>query len=47
VAEPSQADELLTGNLKQALAMIDVRVLDHFIVAGNALPVSFAERGLL
>lgn len=46
VAEPSQADELLTRHLKDALAMIDVKVLDHFIVAGpNTL--SFAERGLL
>lgn len=47
VAEPSQADELLTQNLKQALALVDVRVLDHFIVAGSAKPLSFAERGLL
>ena len=47
VAEPSAADELLTQNLKQALALVDVRVLDHFIVAGNARPLSFAERGLL
>lgn len=47
VAEPSQADELLTQNLKQALTLVDVRVLDHFIVAGTAKPLSFAERGLL
>jgi DNA repair protein RadC len=46
VAEPSNADELLTRNLKQALALVDVRVLDHFIVAGNAA-LSLAERGLL
>lgn len=46
VAEPSRADELLTSNLKQALALIDVRVLDHLIVAGSST-VSFAERGLL
>lgn len=46
-ADPSVADEALTRNLKQALALIDVRVLDHFIVAGNAPPMSFAERGLL
>jgi DNA repair protein RadC len=45
-AQPSQADELLTRNLKEALAMIDVKVLDHFIVAG-AQAISFAERGLL
>jgi DNA repair protein RadC len=46
VAEPSRADELLTQSLKQALALVDVRVLDHFVVAG-AETVSFAERGLL
>jgi DNA repair protein RadC len=46
VAEPSRADELLTASLKSALALIDVRVLDHFVVAGPVV-VSFAERGLL
>jgi len=46
VAEPSRADELLTQSLKQALALVDVRVLDHFIVAGADV-LSFAERGLL
>lgn len=46
-AEPSAADELLTRELKQALALVDVRVLDHFIVAGQSQPLSFAERGLL
>jgi DNA repair protein RadC len=46
VAQPSQADELLTRNLKEALALIEVKVLDHFIVAGNQA-ISFAERGLL
>lgn len=46
VAEPSAADELLTRQLKSALALVDVRVLDHFIVAG-AESISFAERGLL
>jgi len=45
-AQPSQADELLTRNLKDALALVDVRVLDHFIVAGSQA-LSFAERGLL
>lgn len=46
VAEPSHADEALTRRLKDALALIDVRVLDHFVVsAGDS--VSFAERGLL
>jgi DNA repair protein RadC len=46
VAEPSQADRWLTEQLKAALALVDVRVLDHFIVAGNH-SLSFAERGLL
>ena len=46
VAEPSRADELLTQTLKQTLALIDVKVLDHFVVAGGRT-VSFAERGLL
>ncbi|MGE0557912.1 MAG: DNA repair protein RadC [Burkholderiales bacterium] len=46
VAEPSRADEALTAALKQALALVDVRVLDHFIVAGDCA-LSFAERGLL
>ena len=46
VAEPSRADELLTQSLKQALALVDVRVLDHFVVAGTRT-VSFAERGLI
>jgi DNA repair protein RadC len=46
IAEPSRADENLTQALKSALALVDVRVLDHFIVAGNSI-ISFAERGLL
>lgn len=46
VAEPSRADENLTQALKQALALVDVRVLDHFIV-GQGSMMSFAERGLL
>lgn len=46
VAEPSQADELLTRQLSQALALVDVRVVDHFIVGAGEV-VSFAERGLL
>ena len=46
VAEPSRADELLTQQLKEALACIEVKVLDHFIVAGRAT-LSFAERGLI
>jgi DNA repair protein RadC len=47
VAEPSRADEVLTSELKQVLALVEVRVLDHFIVAAQAPPLSFAERGLL
>lgn len=46
VAEPSRADEALTQTLKAALALVDVRVLDHVIVAG-CTSLSFAERGLL
>jgi len=46
VAEPSHADETLTRALKEALALIDVRVLDHFVV-GRGTTLSFAERGLL
>lgn len=45
-AEPSRADELLTQNLKSALSLVDVRVIDHFIVAGDQI-LSFAERGLV
>lgn len=46
IAEPSQSDQLLTDSLKQALSLVDVRVLDHFIVAmGKTL--SFAEKGLI
>lgn len=46
VAEPSRADEALTQALKSALALVDVRVLDHLVV-GTTDVVSFAERGLL
>lgn len=46
VAEPSRADELLTQTLKQALSLVEIKTLDHFIVAGTRT-VSFAERGLL
>lgn len=46
VAEPSRADELLTRRLSEALDMVDVRVLDHFIV-GEGRMTSFSERGLL
>lgn len=44
--EPSAADKAITRQLREALALIDVRTLDHIVVAGNAT-VSFAERGLL
>jgi len=46
VSEPSRADESLTRQLKAALALVDVKVLDHFVIAGDEF-VSFAERGLL
>jgi DNA repair protein RadC len=46
IAEPSQADEMITGRLRDALALVDIRVLDH-IVVGDGSCVSFAERGLL
>lgn len=46
VAEPSPADLRLTGALVQALALVDIRVLDHFVVAGNQVH-SFAENGQL
>lgn len=44
--DPSPADMTLTSELKRVLALVDVRVLDHFIVAGDAIPVSFAEHGI-
>ena len=44
--EPSRADEVLTQRLKEALALVDVRTLDHIIVAGGST-ISFAERGLI
>jgi DNA repair protein RadC len=46
IAEPSQADRDLTVRLQQALGLVEIRVLDHFIV-GDGEPVSFAERGLI
>jgi DNA repair protein RadC len=46
VAEPSQVDISLTKRLKEALALVDVRVLDHFVI-GDGQSVSFAESGLL
>ena len=46
VAEPSQADKLVTRRLREALQLVDIRVLDHLIVAGGET-LSFCERGLL
>ncbi|MGH8363398.1 MAG: RadC family protein [Gammaproteobacteria bacterium] len=46
VAEPSDADRRLTQRLKESLALVDVRVLDHFVI-GDGEAASFAERGLL
>ena len=46
VAEPSQADELITVRLRDALALVDIRVLDHLVI-GGATVTSFAERGLI
>ncbi|WP_411743761.1 RadC family protein [Reinekea sp.] len=46
IAEPSQADQLLTEKLKKAFSSIDVRLLDHMVV-GQGVVVSFAERGIL
>lgn len=45
-AEPSRADEVLTSTLRQALALVDVRVLDHLVVTRTSV-LSFAERGLM
>jgi DNA repair protein RadC len=46
VAEPSQSDLRITNRLKDALSLVDVRVLDHFIVSAED-SISFAERGLI
>jgi DNA repair protein RadC len=46
VAEPSQADELITARIRDALALVDIRVLDHLIVGGTTV-TSLAERGLI
>lgn len=45
VAEPSQTDRRITSRLKDALALVDIRVLDHFVIGESV--VSFAERGWL
>ena len=46
VAEPSQADEMITKRLREALALVDIRVLDHVVIA-KADYVSFAARGFV
>jgi DNA repair protein RadC len=46
IAEPSQADELITQRVKEALGLVDIRLLDHIIV-GDGMSVSLAERGLV
>ncbi|MFK5986219.1 MAG: DNA repair protein RadC [Pseudomonadota bacterium] len=46
IAEPSQSDEQITRRLKDALALVDIRLLDHFII-GDGRVSSFAEQGLL
>src|SRR5271165_3656849 len=46
IAEPSQADELITQRVKEALGLVDIRLLDHIIV-GDGVSVSLAERGLV
>ncbi len=45
-SEPSEADKCITRRLQEALKLVDIRVLDHFIVGSNE-PLSFVERGLL
>jgi DNA repair protein RadC len=46
VAEPSQADELITQRVKDALGLVDIRLLDHIII-GDGASVSLAERGVI
>jgi DNA repair protein RadC len=46
IAEPSQSDELITRRLKDALSLVEIRVLDHLVI-GAGTTESFAERGLL
>jgi DNA repair protein RadC len=47
IAEASEADRELTRQLRKALNLIDIKVLDHFIVAGQSVPLSFSENGWL
>ena len=46
VADPSAADEVITARIREALALVDIRVLDHLVVTGDRI-VSFSELGLL
>jgi DNA repair protein RadC len=46
LAEPSEADRVITQRLKQALGLLDIRVLDHFVIGAESV-YSFAEHGLL
>ncbi len=46
IAEPSRSDEMLTATLKRALALVDVKVLDHFVVGADSV-MSFAQQGIL
>ena len=46
ISEPSHSDEIITQRLKAALGLIDVRVIDHFVVAAGE-SISFAERGFI
>jgi len=46
ISEPSLADQAITRRLKDALALLDIRLLDHFVI-GDGRPVSMASRGLL
>ena len=46
IAEPSHADEMITQRVKEALSLVDIRLLDHIIV-GDGISVSLAERGIL
>ena len=46
ISEPSLADQAITRRLKEALALLDIRLLDHFVV-GDGSPVSMASRGML
>jgi len=46
ISEPSSADEAITRRIRDALALLDIRLLDHFVI-GDGIPVSLAERGIL